>query len=246
MNHDGDLAEDLSTGILTEALPDREIRSYPALLSTEADALAWARGGAPEGALVVADYQASPRGRGGQPWEVRPGQGLCFSMVLRPELAPAREGWLYTVGISGVADLLAARGTDPGIVWPDEVRTGGDRAGALGVHVELGPDTIRWAVATFLLVDARPPRAPLLADLVAAVERRGASPPDEVLDDYRDRCMTLGMQVRARLVPMGPAGPEVVGRADDCLEDGALVIETARGSRVAVPPRNLGLLEEAL
>ena len=43
---------------------------------------------------------------------------------------------------------------------------------------------------------------------------------------------------------MGPSGPEVVGEAVDVLEDGALVIRTERGSRVAVPPQNLGLLED--
>ncbi|HWH34036.1 MAG TPA: hypothetical protein VNT56_01805 [Acidimicrobiales bacterium] len=55
--------DDLSAGVLAAALPDRPLRSYPAPLSTEADALAWARAGAPVGAVVVADYQAAPRGR---------------------------------------------------------------------------------------------------------------------------------------------------------------------------------------
>ncbi|MDQ4130536.1 MAG: hypothetical protein M3133_06040, partial [Actinomycetota bacterium] len=77
-------------------MPGRPVRTYPAILSTSADAFAWARAGAPEGALVVADYQAAPRGRAGLPWEVRPGEGLGFSLVLRPELPPEREGWLYT------------------------------------------------------------------------------------------------------------------------------------------------------
>jgi len=46
------------------------------------------------------------------------------------------------------------------------------------------------------------------------------------------------------MIPMGPGGPEIIGEAVDVLADGSLVVLTARGSRVAVPPQNLGLLEE--
>jgi len=45
------------------------------------------------------------------------------------------------------------------------------------------------------------------------------------------------------MIPMGADGPEVVGEAVDVLGDGSLVVLTARGNRVAVPPQNLGLLE---
>ena len=46
------------------------------------------------------------------------------------------------------------------------------------------------------------------------------------------------------MIPLGPGGPEVVGRAAAALKDGALVIETGEGRRVAVRPQSLGLLEE--
>ncbi|MDQ3931293.1 MAG: hypothetical protein M3252_00415, partial [Actinomycetota bacterium] len=138
-----DVGEDLSPDAVAEALPDRPVRSYPAILSTSADALAWARAGAPEGAVVVADYQASPRGRAGLPWQVRPGEGLGFSLVLRPQLPPEREGWLYTVAASGMADVL---GPQTRIQWPDEVVRDDERAGAVGVEVELAGQTTSWAV----------------------------------------------------------------------------------------------------
>ncbi|MDP9023386.1 MAG: hypothetical protein M3N57_11975 [Actinomycetota bacterium] len=237
--------EDLSPQALAEELGDRPVRSYPALLSTEADALAWARSGAPEGAVVVADYQASPRGRSGLAWQVgEPGRGLGFSLVLRPSLPPEREGWLYTVAVSGLADAVG--GGDAGVVWPDEVVVDGKRAAAVGVQVGLGPQSTEWAVATFLAVDAEPPRAPLLAEIVGAVERRYAMPPEDVIADYRQRCVTLGRKVRALLLPMGPAGPKVEGLAVDTFDDGALLFETPSGARVAVRPQNLGKLEESL
>lgn len=233
---------DLSAAALSGALPGRPVRSYPALLSTEADALAWARAGAPEGALVVADYQASPRGRAGLPWQVRQGEGLGFSLVLRPTLPAEREGWLYTVAVSGVADVA---GSGARIVWPDEVRRGDQRVSGVGVQVELGPEGTRWAVLTVLFAAARPSRTGLLARLVDAIEGRYRSPAEAVLADYLPRCATLRRDVRARLIPMGPAGPQVSGQAVDCLADGALVIETEAGRRVAVRPQHLGLLEDA-
>lgn len=237
------LGADLSDAALKEVMPDRPLRAYPAILSTGADALSWARAGAPEGAVVVADYQASPRGRSGLPWEVRPGEGLGFSLVLRPDLTPEQEGWLYSVATSGIADVLGPQAT---IMWPDEVLVSGQTAAAVGVHAELGPEQILWAVVTVLLMEAREERAKLLARVIDAIEERYRSPADELLADYVARCATLRRKVRARLIPMGPAGPQVRGVAVDCRLDGSLVIQTERERRVAVLPQFLGLLDEAL
>jgi BirA family transcriptional regulator, biotin operon repressor / biotin---[acetyl-CoA-carboxylase] ligase len=233
---------DLSLEALVHELPGRPVRSYPALLSTHADALAWARAGAPEGALVVADYQASPRGRGGLEWRVVPGEGLGFSLVLRPELPAEREGWLYAVALCALADVV---GDEAAIEWPDEVRAGGAPAATVGLHVELGADACEWAVLTALLPAARPPRAPLLASAAAAIDARYRSAPTSVLADYLRRCATLDRRVHARLVPLGPAGASVTGRALTVRPNGALVLETDEGDRIAIPPQSLGLLEPA-
>lgn len=220
----------------------RGVRAYPAVLSTEAMAMAWARQGAPSGAVVVADYQASPRGRGGLPWTVRPGVGLGCTLVLRPDLAPEREGWPYVPALLALHDTAGL--ADAVLVWPDEVHAAsGEVLARLGVYVELGPGRTEWTTVTMLLEHADPPRGPLLGRLVSAVELRMAQPAEQVLGDYLPRCATLGRQVRARLIPMGPGGPEVNGEAVDVLADGALVLLTAKGNRVAVPPHNLGLLE---
>ena len=234
------LDDDLAVDALEVDLPGRPLRTYPALLSTEADALAWARAGAPGGAVVVAGYQASPRGRAGLPWQVQQGTGLAFSLILRPKLPADREGWIYTVATSGLADAL---GADASIAWPDEVRRGGQRVGAVGAWVELDAEGVSWAVVNLLVPAAAPPRGPMLARVVEAIEACQHAPAEVVLARHRARCTTLGTAVRARLIPLGPAGPRVEGRAVDTLADGALVIETAAGRRVAVRPQNLGLLD---
>lgn len=235
---------DLDSVAVAAALPGRPVRAYPALLSTEADAMAWARAGTPSGSVVVADYQVSPRGRAGLPWLVHLGQGLGFSMVLRPELTPEREGWPYVVASVALGDALAGEAARFG--WPDRIDDGaGGHMADLGVHAQLGPDTTEWVVLTVLVQKAEPPRAAMLARLVGSVERRLAEPGATVLDAYRARCGTLGTSVCARLIPLGPGGPQVVGTAVDVLDDGALVLLTKRAHRVAVRPTNLGLLEPA-
>lgn len=235
------LGADLTPEVLVPLLGEREFRFYPALLSTEADALSWARQGAPTGAVVVADYQASPRGRAGFEWTVVPGKSLCFSLVVRPTMKPDREGWLYSTASSGVADVL---GNDATIEWPDGIYLEDRRAASVGVHAELGPDVVLWAVVNVLIPEAEPPRGPLLARLVGSIESRVAAPSDEVLRDYLPKLRTIGRNVRARMIPMGPAGPQVKGKAVGSLMDGALLLETPKGNRVAIRPQNLGILEE--
>lgn len=235
------IADDLSTDALTEAMPQRAVRSYPAVVSTESAALAWAREGAPDGAVVVAGYQASPRGRAGLPWKLLPDVGLGFSLVLRPQLPAAREGWVFAAAVCGLAD---AAGEGATITWPDEVYRSEARVSALGAWVELGAEGVQWVVLNVLVDDVIAPRAPTLAHAVTAIEARMEAPAQAVLADYRARCATIGRQVRARLIPMGPAGPRVEGTAADVLTDGSLTIKTARGNRVAVRPQNLGVLDD--
>ncbi|MPY98663.1 MAG: hypothetical protein GEU97_11830 [Actinophytocola sp.] len=242
------IGDDLAEAALAAELPGRQLRSYPAVLSTESVALGWAREGAPHGSVVTAGYQVSPRGRGGLPWTVDPDRDVCFSLVLRPELPVAREGWIYAVAVTALADLVrpADPADAPAITWPDEVRTARGRAGAVGAWVELGPTGVRWLVLTVFRCDvegAAGPRAAELARAVRAIEDRLAAEPADVLADYRARCDTLGRRVCARMIPLGPAGPHVTGTAVDVLSDGSLTIRTDQGHRIAVRPQNLGVLD---
>lgn len=232
--------DDITPAAITAALGDRPVRVYPALLSTEADAQSWARAGGPDGAVVTSTYQVSPRGRGGLPWEPDPDRDVVFSLVLRPALTPEREGWLYAVAAAGVSDWV---GDNAGWRWPDEIEVDGTIVARLGIHAELGPARVDWAVATVLLHAPTGPRNEALAGTADAIERAGARSAAEVLDELRPRCVTLGDRVRALLVPMGPAGPKVEGEASDLKDDGAMVIATPAGGRIAVRPQHLGMLE---
>ena len=108
--------------------------------STNDDALAAARAGAPHGTLFVTDEQQHGRGRRGNTWHAPAGEALLFSVLLRPELPPERASSLALVaGLAvraAVAEALAARGVDRAVrvKWPNDVVV--DRVKVAGILVE--------------------------------------------------------------------------------------------------------------
>ena len=236
-----EVSDDLRPEVVTGALPGRPVRSYPALLSTEADAIAWARRGAPHGAVVVADYQVSARAHGGLPWQVTPGRDLGFSVVMRPALAAGREGWMYTIMTTAIADVCGEAAT---IAWPDEVQLDNGPAAAVAVHAQPAETGIEWAVASVLMYGVDRPRTGALSLALEAIDARLAATTSVVLGEHHARCATLGRRVCGQLVPLGPNGRRVTGRAATTLEDGALVVETDEGRRLAMTPQAVGAIHE--
>lgn len=233
-----DLGGDLSPEALEAFVAGRPLQSFPALVATGITALGWVKSGAPDGAVVIADYQVSPRGRPGRRWKVTPGQGLGFSLVMRPRLRAGQEGWLYTVVLTALADVYGGRAT---IAWPDEVRCEGEMAAAVGIQARLARRKVRWAIGDLLLPHAQPPRGELLGHVLDAIEARRAGAQRLVREDYDRRCMTIGQRVGVRL--LGGTGPRIEGTAVRTLDDGALVLETAKGARAPVRPQDVREVE---
>lgn len=238
-------AFDLSREAIEDVLPERAFRTFHALLSTEAEAMRWARQGAPDGALVTAGYQASPRGRSGLSFDDhnRPDRGLGFSLVIRRDLPRTSEGWLYAVAVLGAHDALADG--DLTVEWPDRLLRDEAMQAAVGVQAEIAGQLLRWAVVSLFVPTAEVPRTGLLAAMAAATEVRLTQSPDTLRADYRALCRTFGRHVRARLLPLGPAAPTHVGVAVDLATDGGLVIAESSGARVVIDPQSLGFLEDA-
>ena len=231
---------DLSPRALADALPGRPLRTYPALLSTDAEAVAWARAGGPAGAVVVADYQASARGRGGVPWTARPGRDLCCSILLRPAISPDDEGWVFVAAALAVLEILEGDAT---VEWPDRILLDGRLVAEVAGHAGLGAEGVAWVIVNALLYDPPPPRGPVLARLAEAVEEVQL-PDATALARFRERCTTIGRPVVAHIAPTWPDGVQIAGTAVSVLEDGALVIERPGRSRIAVRPQHLAGLED--
>ncbi len=222
--------------------------------STNADLLARAAAGEPEGAVLAAEYQSAGRGRLGRAWTSPPRAALTFSVLLRPSAVPrARLGWLpLLAGVAVAAAVRAVAAVDAQLKWPNDVLTGPAKlAGILaeaagdavvvgtGVNVSTGPAELpppgpgALPATSLRLEQARSlDRAVLLAEILAGLERRyrawsavsGDTERSGLRAEYTGLCGTLGRRVRVEL----PGGRALDGVAAALDADGRLL--------VSVPP----------
>ena len=118
----------------------RELRWHPSVGSTNAEAMAWASEGAPEGALVGADHQTAGRGRHGTVWEDTPGHNLLFSLVLRPTLPPDLLGLIPLAAGLAVAEAVEKHTPlIPSLKWPNDVLVDGKKVCGILLEGQLTP-----------------------------------------------------------------------------------------------------------
>jgi BirA family biotin operon repressor/biotin-[acetyl-CoA-carboxylase] ligase len=220
--------------------------------STNADLIAQAAGGAPEGSVLAAEAQTAGRGRMGRAWESPAAAALMFSVLLRPAaVPPARRGWLpLLTGLAVVSAIRAVTGVDARLKWPNDVLVGdrklagilaeqaaGAIAAGVGINVSTSRAELPVQTATSLLLEgaASTDRQQLLGAALGELEHRylawtgGASPGDPdasgLREEYRRCCATLGRTVRVEF----PGGDAARGTALDVDADGRLVVRTADG-----------------
>lgn len=222
--------------------------------STNADAMAAAREGAPEGVVVVADHQTAGRGRAGRTWTAPPGAGLLMSVLLRPPDA-VMDLCTMAVALSAAEAIEAVAGFAPRLKWPNDLVWPGDGSAPdrklAGILAEADAQPAAVVVGIGINVSWPADLPADLADIAVACNHVTATPVDRedlliallehlgpryevllagerraLLDGWRARSATLGRSVR---VILGHA--EVEGTAIDITEDGHLEVETTEGHR---------------
>ncbi len=98
--------------------------------STNDEALSLAEQGAPQWTVVTAEYQTGGRGRLDRSWESRTGDGLLFSVIVRPPstLPVQSYGWVPLIAGVAVARALNVLGVPARLKWPNDVVVDGDAA----------------------------------------------------------------------------------------------------------------------
>ncbi len=114
--------------------------------STNDDARAAARAGAPEGSVFLAAKQTAGKGRLGRSWE-SPSGGVYLSVVLRPRVAPAEVASLSLALALGVARGLETLGVSPQLKWPNDVLLGQGKLAGLLHEMSAESDAVTWVVA---------------------------------------------------------------------------------------------------
>ncbi len=146
--------------------------------STNAD-LAARGADAPEGSVLVADYQSAGRGRLDRAWVAPAGSGLLVSVLLRPRLDPARLHLVVVAVALAAADATETlTGVRPDLKWPNDLLApadDGQRRKLGGILAEITPPTGSSTDEAPVLVVGlglnltRPPdQPPELAELAAA------------------------------------------------------------------------------
>ena len=251
-------AEALRAALVRPAGPWARLDVADRVGSTNAELLAAAADGAPDGAVLVAEQQEAGRGRLGRDWVTLPRAGIAVSVLLRPdEVSPDRFGWLPL--LAGLAVHDAVRAAVPARVclkWPNDLLVGEAQGKAGGILAEAssGADGTAVVLGVGLNVAGDPDELPpgatslraeggvepdrhalLVALLTRLAERvrawRAASgDPDVARADYRAACASLGAEVRVEL----PGGMTVTGMAEDVDGDGRLLLLGANGQRRAI------------
>lgn len=161
--------------------------------STNSDALAAARSGAPHGSVFLADEQRAGRGRGDHGWHSSAGEGLYVSVLLRPRITAARLPLIpLAAGLAAADAIRAAAGLTVDLRWPNDLLMGPRKAGGILVEAHSEGNSAAYAVvgiginvhqrsfapelstpATSLDMEAgrRVPRQPLLVALLKSLER---------------------------------------------------------------------------
>lgn len=165
----------------------------PVTASTNSDALAAARAGAPHGAVWFADEQTAGRGRGDHEWLSAAGEGLYVSVLLRPEIPLAHLPLLpLCAGLAAAHAIRVVCGLVIDLRWPNDLLIGPRKTGGILVEASTGKGSSAFAVvgigvnvhqsqfpegldtpATSLDREAgkRIPRQALLAALLQSLER---------------------------------------------------------------------------
>ncbi len=114
--------------------------------STNDDARALARDGAPEGTVVLASRQTAGRGRMGRTWD-SPEGGAYFSAILRPAVAPSEVAPLALVIALGIARGLAEHlRVDVGLKWPNDVQLSRGKLSGVLLEMAAESDRVDWVV----------------------------------------------------------------------------------------------------
>ena len=231
----------------------RVIHYRESVTSTNDLAFRLASEGASHGEIVVAEEQTQGKGRRGRSWLSPAGLNLYFSVVLRPDLSPQRAPELTLVAAVAGVDALRALGASAGIKWPNDLMIDSRKVGGILTELSSDPDRIHFAIlgmginlngarsgfpaeiaATAASVEeainGKVRRARFAADLWGRLENWLDMHAEEgfgkIRDVWRQSCLTLGQEVAVQT-----GKEQIVGRAEDIDETGALVISTAEGTK---------------
>lgn len=134
-------ADEIRLGLKTEFM-GRHIHSEEVVDSTQKVAQRLVLEGAPEGTIVIAEEQLSGRGRMDRKWHSPKYTGIWMSVILRPNLPPAKAPQLTLItAVAVVQTIEEITGMTPEIKWPNDILLKGKKL--TGILTEMQADADR-------------------------------------------------------------------------------------------------------
>jgi BirA family biotin operon repressor/biotin-[acetyl-CoA-carboxylase] ligase len=227
-----------------------------------------ARHGAAEGEVVIAEVQTAGRGRLGRSFFSPAGVSFYGSIILRPEVPPARAPQITLVAGLAVAEAVEKHaGVRPGLKWPNDVRLGplkvagiltemeseGDRV----LHVVCGPGVNLNVPTAEFPAELRTVATSILAATGRAVDRAAfAADLFGSFEGFYDEFLARGLvRLRERWdaysvlngewVAVEGVGQTLEGRVLGVDEEGALRLEGRQGRVVRAIAGDVTLKKQA-
>jgi BirA family biotin operon repressor/biotin-[acetyl-CoA-carboxylase] ligase len=116
----------IRSGLATRIFGRAGFHFFDEIGSTNDQAALLAKGGSPEGTVVIADRQSRGRGQKERKWFSPPGAGIYLSLILRPAVPPGEVPKITLLTAVAVAEtLISLAGLDIRIKWPNDLNVNG-------------------------------------------------------------------------------------------------------------------------
>ena len=236
------ITSDLNTRLIGQRVVYR-----PVMTSTMEVARQEAQNDAEEGTVIIADEQTAGRGRLKRVW-LSPGGNIALSVILRPSIAHLPY-LIMAAALAVTHSIEAITGLKPQLKWPNDVLVKGKKVCGILIESQVQTNTVDYAIigiginvnlrlndfpeilpiATSLSheLGKEVSRVTLIRSLLVEIERLylALQAGTSVYEEWRDRLVTLGKQVRAT---SGETTQEGIAESVD--RDGSLLLRHPDGS----------------
>lgn len=244
--------QEILNGLKTSVI-GKTVYAYDTIDSTNNEAKRQA--GAPHGSIFIAEQQTGGKGRLGRSWVSPAGDGLWFSILLRPNVSPLHvTNITLLTGLAVCNAICSYTGCDAKIKWPNDIVIGCKKVCGILTEMTAEIDRIEYVIsgiginvnntsfsqelsvkATSLFIESKQKiqRIGLLQAILTEFElllaRYGTQDDTAMMEDYKKRCITLG-----RKISITRDKKQIWGNAVDITSAGELVMLCEDGTKLII------------